>query len=372
MSEQRRRAEGDDTPHALAAANRELRQRLDRLERFISGRLGDVPSRSHRHDARYVEVAGDTMTGPLTVDGSSGRRRATFTTADGEGYVEASDDTDGGRNWLQIRVDNADGSRGGEIVVYGDDDDNNPGETVFRGTDVDIDQDLNVDGITTMGNHLLFTGPDGGHLEVFRDSTRDRWIFRPFDSAGDEQARIDLNAALGRFDVRHMQAADLLRYRIEAGSTERHRFHGLGRFDDDLVVVGDFDVGGAKNAKIPHPDDPTRAFKFAAVEADEPGLLCHRWLNVHVDREATLPIPDHWGRIARDPMVMVSHADEPDDSSPRAPFGWADLGESTVTVRAPTGSYHVLLVACRADLDGRWSHEVAVDPEPDEPDDEGV
>lgn len=145
--------------------------------------------------------------------------------------------------------------------------------------------------------------------------------------------------------------------------------------DRSVTVHTDLNVSGTKNAQIADPDDPAKAYRFAAIEADEPGMLAKRWRNVTVDasKQASLPIPEHLIRIGRDPMVMVSAAGPPaSKTEPAVGYGWAnwDPTDPRVEIRAFAGIYHVLLVFVRADEGANgWTHVVDVppDPEPDEP-----
>lgn len=144
----------------------------------------------------------------------------------------------------------------------------------------------------------------------------------------------------------------------------------LDTFTGSVEVGGDFDVSGAKNARIVDPDDATKGYRFAAVEADEPGLLIHR-RTVTIPEgnggEATVDLPPHWSRIARDGDAMVTPLNDTRDQAPAAAA--VDLTVPEVTVRGKPGDYRVWVMAARADkgVDG-WTHEVEVTPD-DEGDD---
>lgn len=136
----------------------------------------------------------------------------------------------------------------------------------------------------------------------------------------------------------------------------------------DLLVDGAFDATGAKNALVDpeDPDNPNLRYRFACVEADEPGLLFHR-LTVAIPAggsETTVGLPGHWARIARDGDAMVTPLDDTRDQAPAAAA--VDLTVPEVTVRGKPGDYRVWVMAARADagVDG-WTHEVEVTPDDD-------
>lgn len=146
----------------------------------------------------------------------------------------------------------------------------------------------------------------------------------------------------------------------------------INQSDNTVTVAGNFDVTGTKNACIADPDAPHRAYRFAAVEADEAGVLVKRFRNIAVgpSKETRIAVPEHFARIGADPMVFATHATAPNASDPRGPWayveGW-DTGNPEVVLRAPQGTYHLLLTFCRADAaaDG-WEHIGTVDPPPDD------
>lgn len=139
--------------------------------------------------------------------------------------------------------------------------------------------------------------------------------------------------------------------------------NGRTRFNvGDVLVDENFDVSGSKNALIVDPDDNTKAYRFGAMEADEPGLLFHRMLITIPSGEtsATASIPEHWARIATDADAMVSpiagEATEQRDQK-IMPHASVDTALPEVTVEGLPGDYRVWILAARADDKvATWEH----------------
>lgn len=149
----------------------------------------------------------------------------------------------------------------------------------------------------------------------------------------------------------------------------------------DVRIFNALDVDGPKNARITHPDDPTRAFRFAATESNTPGVM-EVYCGVHtvpVDRQLTLRPADFAGLpdevkladyipIGRNPRVRLDSAGPREDSAPNAPYAWAEweTADPRIEIRAPAGDYHVELRFVRADVGvADWQHEVEVAPDDD-------
>lgn len=186
--------------------------------------------------------------------------------------------------------------------------------------------------------HLLNPGESTERLEV-RGNPNNGGLFRVFTNGG---------ARDGEFRVRDGAGGHHTLLYMNQGATP------------ELEVKGDFTVSGSKNAEIPDPVDATKAYRFAAIEADEPGLLFHR-LTVTVPpgaAEETIALPAHWERIATDGDAMVTALDSTRDQAPAAAA--VDLSVPEVTVRGKPGDYRVWVLAVRADpaISG-WAHEVA-------------
>lgn len=140
------------------------------------------------------------------------------------------------------------------------------------------------------------------------------------------------------------------------------RVEELDRVTGNFTVDGDLNVGGAKNAKIPDPDQSGRMYRFAAMESDRPGILEHE---AEVTQGDEYALPEWWARIAKNLRVTSL---QPLES--RAGHAWPEINRDawTVTVRGQPGRYWMVARATRADsaVDG-WTHVIEPpEPEPDE------
>lgn len=138
----------------------------------------------------------------------------------------------------------------------------------------------------------------------------------------------------------------------------------------DTQVTGDFVVTGAKNAEIPDPDDPTVGYRFAAMEADEPGLLFKR-IPVEITTadkvSKTVDLPPQWAKIAEKPDAMVTPVggEGTTQHDTRAwPRAEVDIAVPNVTIYAPPGRYSIWVLACRKDASVQnWQHVVPIEQE---------
>lgn len=98
----------------------------------------------------------------------------------------------------------------------------------------------------------------------------------------------------------YSSVSDGWKFRGWDGSTWNDRFiipqSGESIVYEDLRVKGALNVEGSKNALIVDPADSTKAYRFGAMEADEPGLLFHR-MSITIpqgEQEASVGLPEHW------------------------------------------------------------------------------
>lgn len=167
------------------------------------------------------------------------------------------------------------------------------------------------------------------------------------DSDGDSGEKIEFNAFAAGPRIRARDGSDNVLDDI-TWRTSNNRWE----IGEGLLVSGDFDVSGTKNAQIFDPDDATRGWHFAAVEADRSGVLEHE---AEVDVGTTYALPPHWPRIAKNLRAYIQ------------PLGeghvWPEIDREnwTITPRGQPSRCLLLARADRADVAvGKWTHEVEV------------
>lgn len=187
-------------------------------------------------------------------------------------------------------------------------------------------------------------------------------LWRQHDDAGVERNRV---YGANHFSTPQMR---LEKYNSSGSLSNRVRIEEGGR----VYLDYDLTVAGSKNAEIPDPDDPTIGYCYAAIEADEPGLLMRRMLVTIPRGESmvTADLPAHWSRIAKDADAMVSpvagEATEQKDQR-IMPHAAVDITLPQVTLEGVPGDYRVWVMAARADdAVADWQHVVDVPQEEEE------
>lgn len=281
-----------------------------------------------RYVDEHVKKSGDTMTGQLKVYGAaSGEANILVGRVHGNPNIEAS--AEAASSWLIL-----DGYRP---------DDGNVSINHYSGGNVRIGQG---GGRTEIKGTLRL---DGGRLRIPNPNTT--------------AIRLQVDGGDVAFDTRIDESNKRVIFPRFGGSGYSNWDLRLGRNDNMAVVVpGDFTVNGSKNAELIDPDDPTKGYRYAAVESDRPGVLEHE-ATVKVDQ--TYIMPAHWKRIATNLRAFL----QPADSQAGAAWTEVDRENWTITPRGQAGSYWMLARADRADAGvANWQHEIEVVPEEDDED----
>lgn len=363
------------------------------------------PAGTNPFDARYVNKAGDTMSGALGIEatnpnGADTSLKQALGTGDGEAMRVGGTTSDlllsiqGGhgrvvwswnayfdesaRTWRSVV-----GGEGHALISlansYPGFEDGGSDSITFATapSNTNADDPITWKTVAFSGGARLIWGDPDERGNVDTDILLARGIpqiefVRPSDSAGSSGRRFWIRKG------NHLYF--LIDDDDDGGWNSPHPMYIRG--DNGNVVIGrDLTVVGAKNAEIPNPDDPTRALRFAATESNTPGVM-EVYCGVHTvgtERSLTLRQEDFAGlpdevrladyvSIGRNPRVYVQAAGPREDSQPHAPYAWAewDAADPRIEVRAPAGDYHIELRFIRADTGvANWKHEVEV-PQDDE------